>query len=31
MERETCQLKKKTEDSEKLFFKAIVNRYWLTS
>ena len=31
MQRETYQLKKKTEDGENLFFKALVNRFWLTS
>ena len=36
MQKETYQLKKKkkkkkTEDGEKIFFKALVNRFWLTS
>ena len=32
MQRETRELKKtKTEDGENLFFKALVNRFWLTS
>ena len=34
MKKETYQLKKKqkkTEDGENLFFKALVNRFWLTS
>ena len=30
MLRETSQLKQKTEDGESLFFKALVNRVWLT-
>ena len=30
MLRETSQLKQKTEDDESLFFKALVNRFWLT-
>ena len=31
MLRETSQLKQKTEDGESLFFKALVNRFWLAS
>ena len=34
MQKETHELKKKTkktEDGEHLFFKALVNRFWLTS
>ena len=31
MQRETCQLEKKTEGGENLFFKALANRFWLTS
>ena len=30
MQREMCQLGK-TEDGENLFFKALCNRFWLTS
>ena len=30
MYRETCQLEK-TKDGENLHFKALVNRFWLTS
>ena len=31
MQREMRQLKKKAEDGENLFFKALANRFWLTS
>ena len=31
MWRETCQLEKTTEHDENLIFKALTNRFWLTS
>ena len=31
MQREKVVWKKKSEDSEKLFFKALANRFWLTT
>ena len=31
MQKKTCQLEKKSEHSENLFFKALGDRFWLTS
>ena len=31
MQRKKSQLEKKTENDENLFFKALANRFWLTS